>query len=66
MGKATELMVSVSGGWLYFETDGDTAIRAFRRLEESLKQAGIDASNIKFTKAELRDDNFDTIDTVNF
>lgn len=49
-------MVDMSGGWLYFKTAEDTAIKVFRRLEESLEQAGIDASNIKFTKAKSRDE----------
>lgn len=66
MKEAAELMVTVKGGWLYFTTNKGTATKAFSSLCEALEKAGVDISNIEFKEAELRDENFDTIDTVSF
>lgn len=62
MKKATEMMVDLKGGWLYFKTNAKTADKGFDRLLEAFEDAGIDVSNIEFGSCELRDEDGDAID----
>ena len=62
MNKATEMMVTVNGGWLYCKAAAKTADAGFGRLLEACDDAGIDVSNVEFGSCELRDENGDTID----
>lgn len=62
MKKATEMMVTVNGGWLYFKAAAKTAEAGFDRLLEAFDDADIDVSNVEFGSCELRDENGDTID----
>lgn len=62
MKKATEMMVDLKGGWLYFKANAKTAKAGYDRLLEAFENAGIDVSNIEFGSCELRDENGDTMD----
>lgn len=63
--KATEIMLDVKSGWLYFKTDAESADKAFTTFCEALENAGIDVSNLDFGKCELRDEDGDTLDAFN-
>lgn len=62
MKKATEMMVTVNGGWLYFKAAAKTANAGFDRLLEAFEDAGIDVSNVEFGSCELCDENGNAMD----
>ena len=62
MKKATEMMVDLKGGWLYFKVNAKTAKAGFDRLLEAFEDAGIDVSNIEFGSCELRNEDGDAIE----
>ena len=58
-------LMAVLSGWIYYETDKKTAEaaveKAMKQMRDTLEKAGINADNVTWRKAELRDETGDTI-----
>lgn len=50
-------------GWIYYETEKNTALEAYEELCNKLEKTGINADNMGFDII-LRNENFEDIDTL--
>lgn len=61
-----ELMITLKsgGGWLYYETDCNTANDALNGFYKSCENSGINTDNMAINFVELRNTNGESIDAM--
>lgn len=60
-----ELLICIKPkGYLYYKTDADNAVDAFKQYQEALLEKGINDDNIAYSYCQLRDAEGNDIDTI--